>query len=153
MSRKPSDGNADGAHRVTTEKNGPGQGLKDSLTSFVEAREHARNTSFAEAREHARNYSGHQLELKIEGKTHATVDWTCGGFALYGFHRELTRGESIEGKITGGIARVKDRHFEARVVHVQENGYIGLLFAEISTEAFRALRVIELAVEQKTTSG
>ena len=149
MRRRPSDGNGEGACKVTTKKKS--QILEDSLTSFAEAREQARNTSFTEAREHARNYSGHQLKLKIEGKAHVTVDWTCGGFALHGYHRPLALDESVEGTITGGIARVKDRQFEARVVHVQENGYIGLLFAEISTEAFGALRAIELAAEQKTT--
>ena len=35
---------------------------------------------------------------------------------------------------------------------VQERGYVGMLFAEISIEAFSALRVIELALEHKTTN-
>jgi len=39
----------------------------------------------------------------IEGKAHVTVDWTCGGFALHGYHGPLALDESVEGTITGGI--------------------------------------------------
>ena len=120
MWRKPNDA-------MSKEKKGLGQRIKDKLGSF------------AEMRRHARQFGEHQLRLKIEGKSHATVNWSCGGFALDGFHRELTRGEAIEGRITAGIARVKDRHFEGRVVRVPEHGYIGVQFTEISTAAFRAL--------------
>ena len=112
---------------MSGEKKSLGQRLKDGLASF------------AELRTHAREFGDHQLKLRIEGKTHMTTNWSCGGFALDGFHRPLARGDSFEGKIAGGISRVKDRHFEARVMRVPEHGHIGVQFTEISTDAFRAL--------------
>ena len=122
---------------MTTEKKGLGRRLKDSLSSFTELRKHLRH--YGDLQLKLKFEGKTYVKFKIEGKTHVTVNWSCGGFALDSFHRPLARGDTIEGKITGGIKRVKDRYFEGRVVRVAKHGHIGVQFTDISTEAFRAL--------------
>ncbi len=113
--------------------------MTDEKPKGLAGRLKAAAATFVEQRRHARHYGTRQLKLKIEGYTHHTVDWSVGGFGLAGFHREIARGQDIEGEIIGGIARVKDRRFTARVVRAPPDGKLGVQFTEIGTEAFQAL--------------
>jgi len=90
-----------------------------------------------ERRRHRRVYD-RPIKVNLEDKVYKTLDWSLGGFRINGFHRELERGEKLNG-IIGPIARVKPGECIVEVVRIAENGDIGVRFIEIAPRIFVAM--------------
>jgi hypothetical protein len=90
-----------------------------------------------ERRRHRRIY-GRPIKVVLEDKSYKTLDWSLGGFRINNFHRELKRGERLNGVI-GPFARVKPGECVVEIVRVAENGDIGAKFVEIAPKIFVAM--------------
>ena len=90
-----------------------------------------------EKRRHVR-HTGAPLSLMVEGQKYRTIDWSQGGFRIAAFARALTRGDRIEGTVSGlGVA--KPGEFQAEVVWTSDFGEAGLRILEISPVFFLAM--------------
>jgi hypothetical protein len=79
------------------------------------------------------------LRLKIEGQRLETLDWSLGGCKIAGFHRPLSRGDQLQGRIAA-IGGERSGEFLAEVMYVSEEIGIGLCWVEMASATYHALR-------------
>jgi PilZ domain len=89
-------------------------------------------------RRHYFRHEGRPLRIEIEHQHYRTLDWSLGGCRIAAFHRPLTQGERLHGKL-GPARGTKSGQFVAEVMHVSADGKIGLRWTEITSTSFFAL--------------
>lgn len=99
--------------------------LKHAVLAHVERRQHPRITH-------------KPLIVSIGRHDYKTVDWSLGGFRLPKLRGEPRAGMRLSGEIDG-LRAAKPGRFVAEVVHVTDEGEVGVRFLEISPAFFIAM--------------
>jgi hypothetical protein len=74
------------------------------------------------------------FEVQLEGVTMQTTNWSLGGFYLRDYPGELQLGQTIEGILVGTSRRgMEQLSFTAEVVRIENDGGVGLQFANVDT--------------------